>query len=133
MKNVALILVVLLLIGCNKENGENQVPTDDYRDKFIGSYQCTKTGVYHCGDSIYHYEPVDLVVTVTKKHDSLINILDAVLKINKNGEFGGLYPDSAPDYHGFGGYFINDSIFFNTHQGGLGCFTAFDYEGKKYK
>ncbi len=126
MKNLLLIVLLLLLfISCNKENNE----TLDYRDKFIGDYRCNKTGNYHCGDSTYYYGTTE-IVTITKANDSLINILDAILKINTNGNFGGgLYPDSA--YHGFEGYFINDSIFFNTYQGGLGCFTSLNYKGKK--
>lgn len=126
MKNLFLIVLLqLLFIGCNKEN--NDIP--DYRDKFIGKYQCNKTGNYHCGDSTYYYDTT-VIVTITKENDSLINILNAALKINTNGEFGGgLYPDSA--YHGFGGYFISDSVFFNTYEGGLGCFTSLNYKGKK--
>jgi len=126
MKNLILIVLLLLLfIGCDKEN--NKIP--DYRDKFVGDYQCNKTGNYHCGDSTFYYDTT-VIVTITKENDSLINILDVALRINTNGEFGGgLYPDSA--YHGFGGYFIIDSIFFNTYQGGLGCFTSFNYKGKK--
>ncbi len=125
MENLLLVSLLLLLISCDKET--NEIP--DYRDKFVGVYQCNKTGNYHCGDSTYYYDTTE-IVTITKENDSLINILDATLKINTNGEFGGgLYPDSA--YHGFGGYFINDSINFNTYQGGLGCFTSLNYKGKK--
>lgn len=124
-KSIRILLLLLLFISCKKEN----IETPDYRDKFVGDYQCNKTGIYHCGDSTFYYDTT-VIVTITKENDSLINILDAALKINTNGEFGGgLYPDSA--YHGFGGYFINDSIFFNTYQGGLGCFTSLNYKGKK--
>ena len=126
MKNLSLIVLLLLIfMGCNKEN--NDAP--DYRDKFVGDYQCNKTGYYHCGDSTFYFDTT-LIVTICKENDSLINILDATLKINTNGEFGGgLYPDSV--YHGFGGFFVNDSIYFNTYQGGLGCFTSLNYKGKK--
>ena len=110
MKNsMWFILLSLLLIGCKKEN--NVIP--DYRDKFIGDYKCSKTGVYHCGDSTFYYDTT-VIIAITKANDSLINILDVALKINANGEFGGgLYP--VPAYHGFGGYLINDSVFFNTY------------------
>lgn len=112
-------------MGCNKENND----TPDYRDKFVGDYQCNKTGFYHCGDSTFYFD-TNLIVTIYKENDSLINIMDATLKIKINGEFGGdLYP--SPGYHGFGGFFVNDSIFFSTHQGGLGCFTKLNYKGKK--
>jgi hypothetical protein len=106
-------IIIFLIIGIN----------------LIGKYQCNKTGNYHYGDSTYYFDTT-VIVTITKENDSFINILDATLKINTNGEFGGgLYSDSA--YHGFGGYFINDSVFFNTYQGGLCCFTSLNYKGKK--
>lgn len=126
MKKLILILLLLpVLSSCIKESKE--IP--DYRDKFIGTYNCDKTGSYHCGDSTFYYDTT-MIVTITKENDSLINILDAVLNINSIGEFGGgIYPDSS--YHGFGGYIVNDSIFFNTFQGGLGCFTSLNYIGKK--
>lgn len=133
MKNLIQTQLVLLLLfcsSCKKPNKECNNGTSDYRDKFVGNYQCSKTGVYHCGDSTFYHDTTTIIVTITKENDSLIHILDAILKINANGEFGGgLYPDTS--YHGFGGYFINDSIFFDTYQGGLGCFTSFSYKGKR--
>jgi len=85
-------IIIFLIIGIN----------------LIGKYQCNKTGNYHYGDSTYYFDTT-VIVTITKEKNFLINILDVTLKINTNGAFGGgLYPDCA--YHGFGVYFINDSV-----------------------
>jgi hypothetical protein len=126
MKSIFFMVLTLLLMSrCDKDSN-----TPDYRDKYLGSYNCTKTGNYHCGDSNYYYYDTTEIVFVTKTGDSLINILDASVKIDSNGEFGkGLYPD--PNYHLFSGHFIDDSIFFGLQQGPLGCFTRFNYKGIK--
>ncbi len=125
-KIAAIILLPLIIINCCNDNKD--IP--DYRDKYIGDYQCNRTGGYFCGDIVSYYNDTTLIIAITPNKDSLINILDATLKINANGEFNsGLSPNSK--YHGFGGYIINDSIFFNTYQGGLGCFVSFSYKGKK--
>ena len=125
MNNLPIIVLVLLfMLCCNKDNN-----TQDYRNKFLGSYYCTKTGNYYCGDSTYHYDTTE-VINVTKSSDSLINILEATLKLDLNGEFGGgLYPD--PHYHLFDGYFKDDSIIFGLQDGLLGCFTRLNYKGIK--
>ena len=122
-----LFLFFLILAACRKDVVDN---TKDYRETFIGNYTCHVTGAYGCmlDTNIIRYDTI-VLVNITKYGDSSIFILNAILKINNNGEFGGgLYP--GPAYHGFGGYFINDSIFFTTYQGGLGCHTILNYNGK---
>lgn len=126
-KSGLLVAILFLVVGCNKE------PLADYRDYYTGTYVCDKSGYDLVnGDSTYNYYfDTVLPISVTKVNDSLIQILDATLKVDINGEFGGgLYPD--PLYHSFQGYFVNDSIYFNTYQGGMGCFISFEYKGKKF-
>jgi len=124
MKNILILFVIIFCFAsCHKDDD------NDYRNKFIGNYKCNKTGVFQCYNNTANFDTI-VIVSVKKAGDSSIYILDATLKINTLGEFGGgLYPDSA--YHGFGGFFSNDSIFFNTYQVGLGCFTSLDYKGEK--
>lgn len=125
MRQALLILFTIISISCC-ERFNCEV---DYRDDFIGTYQCSKEGQYHCGDSTIFIDSIE-VVNITKERDSMINIIDAILFIDESGGFGGgLYPDSA--YHGFAGQIVGDSIFFNTYQGGLGCFTSLKYKGYK--
>jgi hypothetical protein len=124
---IFLLGLSFLITGCYKDDVTyNKLP--DYRDEFIGAYFCAKTGNYHCGDSTSYYDTTEMV-TVGKSGDSMITILDATLKIDVNGEFGGgLYPD--PKYHLFAGYIKDDSLNFGLQQGGLGCFTRLNYRGK---
>lgn len=129
MKLVIWILLLLPFLHSCSSDAEDKDDAPDYRDRFIGDYQCNKRGTYHCGDSTVYVDTI-VIVSLAKRSDSLIQIFGATLKINTNGEFGGgLYPDSA--YHGFGGNLTGDSIFFTTYQGGLGCFTSLNYKGKK--
>jgi len=124
-KSIVFIILCFLSVSCNKE--ENEIM--DYRDSFIGSYGCHKTGYIY--DEVSTNVDTFEIIIVSKYSDSLIKILDATIFIDQNGEFGGgLYPD--PNYHLFDGCFKNDSVFLNLQIGGLGCYSRFNYIGKKF-
>ena len=123
IRNTLILLSILLFSSCKKEN-------IDYRDSFIGNYRCHETGSTWSLDTIYARYDTIVEIDITKSGDSSINILDVTVKINAAGIIeAGLY--SVPNYHGFGGYFKNDSIFLDTFRGGLGGGTTLNYKGKK--
>ncbi|NVN96121.1 MAG: hypothetical protein HXX18_12660 [Bacteroidetes bacterium] len=122
-----LLLIFLILVACRKDVVDN---TKDYREKFTGNYICRMTGAYGCmlDTNIIRYDSI-VNVNISKCDDSAIKILDVAIKIEVDGNFSTTIP--VLNYRGIGGYFIKDSIIFNTYQGGLGCHTILDYIGKK--
>ena len=125
------ISVIFLITSCNKD--ESKVP--DYREKFLGTYECMKSGREGCIDSLIYIDTL-IQFKITSIDDSLIIVLDEEIKIENNGEFGKdlnsdciQYP--IPDYRVFCGKIENDSIKFSVYQGGLGCFSDYQYYGKK--
>ena len=130
MRNILILFTILSLSCCEKDKDKT-----DYRNKYIGNYKCYGTGYFFSGGYFgipytTTKDDTSVVVNITKSGDSLINILDAQLKLYNNGEFGGgLYP--SPNYHGFYGHFNNDSIYFSTYQGGLGTGRILNYKGEK--
>jgi hypothetical protein len=124
-----MLTMCLLVWGCDANKEPEQKEISDYRDKYLGEYWCRQTGMYHCGDSTAYYDTV-VWVTVRKSGDSMIHLLNASIKLAANDTFGGgFYPD--PAYHGIGGHFDADSVYFVTYKGGLGCGKLLTYEGKK--
>jgi hypothetical protein len=119
----------LILAVCSKDVVDN---LKDYREKFSGNYTCHMTGAYSCllDTNIIRYDS-NIIVNVSKCDDSSIIILDIAIKIEADGNFSSSVP--VLNYHGIGGYFINDSLIFNTFQGGLGCNTILNYNRKNNK
>ncbi|MEJ5265647.1 MAG: hypothetical protein WHT29_10055 [Bacteroidales bacterium] len=120
------IVVIIFFISCYKNDGDI---TTDYRDKYIGSYNCHKVGSFWCNSSSIPIDTME-IIDIIKNEDSSIIILNEKLKISIDGKFGGR-SHPTPNYRIFDGYFTDDSIYFDTYQGGLGCFTTLNYKGKK--
>ena len=60
-KIAAIILLPLIIINCCNDNKD--IP--DYRDKYIGDYQCNRTGGYFCGDIVSYYNDTTLIIAIT--------------------------------------------------------------------
>lgn len=120
------ILLISLFFSCCKKDEEN----NDYRDDFLGNYNCQGAGYLMCNNQIINNIDTSIIVNISKYKDSLITILNDTLKITSDGKFGGgYYP--VPNYRFYQGYFKNDSLIFLTSVGGIGCSLSINYKGKK--
>jgi hypothetical protein len=122
---LVLLSISFILFNCEKE--------EDYRDGFVGTYYCYKEGSYWCTE-LKESNDSYVSVEVAKAGEDMIKIFGVESIIDENGKFGdygGSHPH--PDYKFFSGniYKANDSISFNTYQGGLGCASTYTYKGKK--
>ncbi len=127
------ISVISLITSCTKDKSE----VLDYREKFLGTYECTKNGREGRIDSIVCVDTL-IQLRITGIDDSLIIILDEKIKIDNNGKFGKDLNDNCiqypiSNYRVFCGEIDGDSIKFFVYQGGLGSFYDYKYYGKKIK
>ena len=130
-KGIILIVLAIIAIGyisCKKEK--------DYRDKWVGAYECEEIYEYWFGADNQGTEVYQTNVVVTVKGDSLLEFLERrsgesyEAAVNSNGNFiKYFYPKGR-----IKGNFIGDSLYMQiipVH--GLGYYTELNFKGKKLK
>lgn len=137
MKNLVLILILPLFIGCSKNDNEPQ----DYREDFTGNYNCSylKTLSTYYQDSIW-VDTIcfsnDTVITIHKAVDkNEIVFLDWNLRIQESGKIDTGYCifSDCIDCDTYPLVFSKDSIYYFTQCGGHGSFYEYDLSGIKIK
>jgi len=135
-----LIAILFAIVGCCKD-GECKKDKKDYREKWVGTYECEEnyswwrlTGI-HTWTSTSGNEIFQTIVVVTALDDSLLNFLgnrkgsSYEAKVDKNGFF----------FENFGlgggmcGNFIVDSLYMEIANGTQGSKYVSTYKGKKIK
>lgn len=90
MKAVCLLLFISLNIACKKDKLEDPVAespiASDYRDKFVGTYNCIKCNYDFTGDTSY-YGPFLVEVTKDGLDSPYINIIDGNIPIDTAGHY----------------------------------------------
>lgn len=137
MKNLVLILLLPLFIGCNKEKNETQ----DYREGFTGNYKCSylKTlTVYNSETGESNVDTFcfsnDTIIKIKKaENNDEIIFLDWYLKINKKGDVdsGYCFIEDCMDCSDYKLLFSADSIYYFSQCGGHGAFFTYDLSGVK--
>lgn len=98
MKKIVLFLLLPIFISCNKENNETQ----DYREDFIGNYNCEFIEILHytnVQDNLRWIDTLnysnDTIITISKGSKSMeINFLGWNWQISENGVVDTAYCDN---------------------------------------
>lgn len=121
---LAALFVVIICASCNKD--------EDYRDNFIGKYNCAVIFESFCLPDDYSVYSWCDTLTVTMVGDSSICISftdeDTLEEtVSAGGYFG------YKGYHSKFGTFEGNNIYLTIEDGGLGGSYTIKYYGKKFK
>lgn len=120
MNRFTLLALVCLsvLLSCKKDSNT----PSDFRDEYVGQYQCTET-VSCYGPCSTCYTVRDTLISVNYGNsDTTLLVLGREVWLDSSGSYYA--------YH-YGLNFRNDSIFSNYMNGGLGCGQYISHAGVK--
>ncbi|MDR2009371.1 MAG: hypothetical protein LBQ22_02685 [Bacteroidales bacterium] len=124
---IVTMIVIMLALGACKKN-------KDYRDKWIGTYECEKI----------HFEEQVVIVDVITEGDSFLKITERNIdeythgvkcdvKVNDDGIFEKIYDHNGIERPRIDGNFREDSLFIYYFDYSPNSTININYKGKKVK
>ena len=112
-------ILCLIFISCKKEktitNPPKNEPEVDYREKYIGEYNCAGFYEVYIKGSQYTFkiDTFDINYNIAKSGDSSIIIEGRTLKMEKDGYFGPRFYNTKFENPNHGG-FLGDTLLYYT-------------------
>ena len=118
--------ILILALSCALVSCKKDEPAEDYRLKYTGSYEATKS-TKSFEDDLFAVPIENVIIEIDETSDSLVIVNDVSLTINENGKTGRVIADNQV----FDLTIEGDSMRLFTHPDAVGFFVYCYIKGKK--